>query len=126
MPKRFQQEGYNVFAAVKIFHNGKGINETHIPNYAGQFGSFGPMPDEKISTYPGHPLWDWGVYPERDDQMPDYQIASWAVQKLAKNKTTRKGTIFWELALRVTNLMRSPQKGQLSRMPFNFYQTLEK
>lgn len=68
------------------------------------------MPDEKISTYPGHPLWDWGVYPERDGQMPDYQIASWAVQKLAKNKSTRKGTIFWELALRVTNLMRSPKK----------------
>ena len=84
MPKRFQQEGYNVSAAGKIFHNGKGINETHIPNYAGQFGGFGPMPEQKISTYPGHPLWDWGVYPERDDQMPDYQIASWAAQKLTE------------------------------------------
>ena len=86
MPKRFQHEGYNVFAAGKIFHNGKGINETHIPNYAGQFGGFGPMPEQKISTYPGHPLWDWGVYPERDDQMPDYQIASWAAQKLVENQ----------------------------------------
>ena len=86
MPKRFQQEGYNVFAAGKIFHNGKGINETHIPNYAGHFGGFGPMPEQKISTYPGHPLWDWGVYPERDDQMPDYKIASWAAQKLAKKQ----------------------------------------
>ncbi|MEQ8216924.1 MAG: sulfatase [Arenibacter sp.] len=86
MPKRFQQEGYNVFAAGKIFHNGKGINETHIPNYAGQFGGFGPMPEQKISTYPGHPLWDWGVYPERDDQMPDYQIASWATQKLVEKQ----------------------------------------
>ena len=86
MPKRFQQEGYNVFAAGKIFHNGKGINETHIPNYAGQFGGFGPMPDHKISTFPGHPLWDWGVYPERDDQMPDYQIASWAEKKLAEKQ----------------------------------------
>lgn len=84
MPKRFQQEGYDVFAAGKLFHNGKGINETHIPNYAGQFGGFGPMPKEKISTYPGHPLWDWGVYPERDDQMPDYQIASWAQERLAE------------------------------------------
>lgn len=86
MPKRFQQEGYDVFAAGKLFHNGKGINETHIPNYAGQFGGFGPMPKEKISTYPGHPLWDWGVYPERDDQMPDYQIASWAEERLAEKQ----------------------------------------
>ena len=86
MPKRFQQEGYNVFAAGKIFHNGKGINETHIPNYAGQFGGFGPMPEQKISTYPGHPLWDWGVYPESDDQMPDYKIASWAEKKLTKKQ----------------------------------------
>jgi len=91
MPKRFQQESYNVFAAGKIFHNGKGINETHIPNYAGQFGGFGPMPEQKISTYPGHPLWDWGVYPESDDQMPDYKIASWAAQKL----TQKQDQPFW-------------------------------
>ncbi|MFT7161418.1 MAG: arylsulfatase A-like enzyme [Bacteroidia bacterium] len=81
MPRRFENEGFNVFAAGKLFHNGKGINEKHIPNYAGQFGGFGPMPEEKISEYPGHPLWDWGAFPERDDQMPDYQIASWAENK---------------------------------------------
>lgn len=86
MPRRYEQEGYNVLAAGKLFHNGKGLNETHIPNYAGQFGGFGPMPDEKISIYPGHPLWDWGAYPERDDQMPDYQIASWAEERLAEKQ----------------------------------------
>lgn len=86
MPRRYEQEGYNVFAAGKLFHNAKGLNETHIPNYAGQFGGFGPMPEEKISSYPGHPLWDWGVYPERDDQMPDYQIATWAKERLAEKQ----------------------------------------
>jgi arylsulfatase A-like enzyme len=91
MPIRYQQEGYNVFAAGKIFHNGKGINEKHIPNYAGQFGGFGPMPDQKISTFPGHPLWDWGVYPARDDQMPDYHIASWAEKRL----TEKQDQPFW-------------------------------
>ncbi|MGB3151544.1 MAG: sulfatase [Maribacter sp.] len=84
MPKRFEQEGYNVFGAGKLFHNGKGINETHVPNYAGQFGGFGPMPNEKISNYPGHPLWDWGAYPESDEQMPDYKIGSWAEKKLTE------------------------------------------
>jgi len=82
MPKRFENEGYNVFGGGKLLHNGAGINETHIPNYAGQFGGFGPMPKEKISTFPGHPLWDWGVFPERDDQMPDYKLASWAKERL--------------------------------------------
>lgn len=86
MPKRFEQEGYYVFGAGKLFHNGKGLNEKHVPNYAGQFGGFGSMPEEKISDYPGHPLWDWGAYPERDDQMPDYQIASWAEERLAEKR----------------------------------------
>lgn len=83
MPRRYEQEGYNVFGAGKLFHNGKGLNEIHVPNYAGQFGGFGPRPEEKISPYPGHPLWDWGIYPERDDQMPDHQIATWAEKQFA-------------------------------------------
>ena len=86
MPQRFEEEGYNVFGAGKLFHNGGGQNETYIPNYAGQFGGFGPMPKEKITNFPGHPLWDWGVYPERDDQMPDYQIASWAKERLSEKQ----------------------------------------
>jgi arylsulfatase A-like enzyme len=86
MPRRFEKEGYQVFAAGKLFHNAKGINESHIPNYAGQFGGFGPIPKDKISGFPGMRLWDWGVYPERDDQMPDYQIASWAEERLAETQ----------------------------------------
>ena len=84
MPKRFEQEGYQVSAAGKLFHNEKGINKTHIPNYAGQFGGFGPLPNKKIGTFPGHPLWDWGAYPEHDELMPDYKIASWAEKKLTE------------------------------------------
>ncbi|PHN02387.1 sulfatase [Flavilitoribacter nigricans] len=84
MPQRFVEEGYHVTGVGKLFHNGGGQNETYIPNYGGQFGGFGPMPEKKISTYPGHPLWDWGVYPERDEQMPDHQIAEWATERLAE------------------------------------------
>jgi arylsulfatase A-like enzyme len=75
-----------VAGAGKLFHNGGKQNETFIPNYGGQFGGFGPMPAQKISTYPGHPLWDWGVYPERDEQMPDHQIATWAEERLAEKR----------------------------------------
>ena len=85
MPKRFLAEGYHVTGAGKLFHNGHGINERHIPNYGGQMGGFGPMPKKKISPYPGHPLWDWGVFPERDDQMPDYKVAQFAMDRLAEH-----------------------------------------
>jgi arylsulfatase A-like enzyme len=84
MPQRFLEEGYHVTGAGKLFHNAPGLNEKYIPNYGGRFGDFGPMPESKISSYPGHPLWDWGVYPERDEQMPDYMIASWAMERLAE------------------------------------------
>ena len=48
MPQRFLEEGYYVSGGGKLFHNGHGINERYVPNYAGQFGGFGPMPKEKI------------------------------------------------------------------------------
>ena len=32
MPQRFQNEGYYVTGAGKLFHNGRGINEKYIPN----------------------------------------------------------------------------------------------
>ena len=86
MPHRFEEEGYEVMGAGKLFHNGKGINERYIPHYGGQFGGFGPLPEKKISTYPGHPLWDWGVYPEKDEDMPDFQIAQWAMHQLTQKK----------------------------------------
>ncbi len=83
MPQRFQNEGYHVTGAGKLFHGGQ-YNERYVPNYAGTFGGFGPYPKEKLSPYPGHPLWDWGVFPEEDEKMPDYKISQWAAGKLSE------------------------------------------
>ena len=83
MPRRFVQEGYEVAAAGKLFHNRE--NAEYFPAYAGSFGGFGPRPKEKLSPFPGHPLWDWGAFPAEDETlMPDHQIASWAGEQLAK------------------------------------------
>jgi len=84
MPRRFEQEGYYVTGAGKLFHGSQ--NQKYLPNYGGSFGGFGPRPKEKISPFPGHPLWDWGAYPERDEQMPDHQIATWAEKQLAEKQ----------------------------------------
>ncbi len=85
MPQRFADEGYYVTGVGKLFHNGGQQNENYIPNYAGKIGGFGPMPSEKLSPYPGHPLWDWGIFPAHDSLMPDYRVAHWAVNKLSEN-----------------------------------------
>jgi arylsulfatase A-like enzyme len=81
LPKRFEAEGYHVSGAGKLFHGNQ--SATYWPNWAGGFGNFGPRPEKKISPYPGHPLWDWGAYPEHDADMPDVKIAGWGVQALA-------------------------------------------
>ena len=82
LPQRFEKEGYYVTGAGKLFHNGEKQNETYIPNYGGGFGGFGPMPKKKISSFPGHPLWDWGAFPAREESMPDYKVASWGIDRL--------------------------------------------
>ncbi|MEM9021501.1 MAG: sulfatase [Planctomycetota bacterium] len=79
---RFSQDGYLVRGAGKLYHNRE--NTQYISEYAGAFGGFGPIPSKKLSPFPGHPLWDWGVYPERDEQMPDHKIASWATAQLGE------------------------------------------
>jgi arylsulfatase A-like enzyme len=81
---RFEAEGYHVTGAGKLFHNGGNQNSSYVPNYGGGFGGFGPMPKKKISPYPGHPLWDWGVFPDKDEKMPDHKLAAWGVAQLQK------------------------------------------
>ncbi len=84
LPQHFQANGYRTMAAGKLFHTG---DAGAFEEYAGGFGSFGPRPKlplvarkTKIS-----PLWDWGVYPESDEQMPDAKIAGWASEQLQRD-----------------------------------------
>lgn len=82
LTRRFEKEGYYVIGAGKLYHAG---DQKYMTNYAGNFGGFGPYPKEKFTSFPGIPAWDWGIYPERDDQMPDYMIADWGVKQLKKS-----------------------------------------
>ena len=82
LPTRFQNEGYHVTGAGKLFHGNH--NQKHMPNYAGSFGGFGPYPKKKIGPFPEKRVWDWGVFPEKDEQMTDHKIAAWSIEQLAK------------------------------------------
>ncbi len=84
MPKRFEREGYHVAAAGKFFHN-KG-NARYFSRWAGLKGGFGPFPEKKLSAFPGVRLWDWGAFPERDEQMPDHRIANWTIEEIKRDR----------------------------------------
>lgn len=83
LPEAFANAGYRVSAAGKLFHH-KANQEIfgRIGEYGGNFGGFGPRPVQKISQPHGHPLWDWGAFPDRDVEMPDDKISRWAVNQL--------------------------------------------
>lgn len=78
MPEVFADNNYKTMATGKIFHGGdKRFFQEYQPS-----GGFGPRPKTKLSQPHGHPLWDWGVYPEDDSLMPDMKAAQWAVSQL--------------------------------------------
>ncbi len=80
MPEVFAANGYKTMATGKIFHGGdKRFFQEYQPS-----GGFGPRPEKKISQPHGHPLWDWGAYPEDENLMPDMKAAKWAVGQLQK------------------------------------------
>jgi arylsulfatase A-like enzyme len=84
MPEVFVDHGYKTMAAGKIFHRGdKRFFQEYLPT-----GGFGPRPKKKISQPHGHPLWDWGVFPDDDNLMPDMKCAKWVVDQL--NQTHEK------------------------------------
>ena len=86
LPEAFAAAGYHVMGAGKLFHHRDNQRVfSSVGEYGGNFGGFGPRPEEKISQPHGHPLWDWGAYPEQTEEMPDYKIATWAQQKLNRD-----------------------------------------
>ena len=79
LPEHFASKGYHTMAVGKIFH---GKDKQFFAEYGGSNGGFGPRPKKKISQPHGHPLWDWGVFPNDDEKMPDMMATHWAINKL--------------------------------------------
>ncbi|MCM2375108.1 sulfatase [Aporhodopirellula aestuarii] len=78
MPEAFAANGYKTMAVGKLFHSG---DKRFFQEYR-RTGGFGPRPPAKLSQPHGHPLWDWGAFPESDEQMPDIVSAKWAAEQL--------------------------------------------
>ncbi len=94
LPQHFRNNGYRAVGAGKLFHHGRGYNDPKswddyffwnpqgrakgwFDNY-----SFPPDPEPKRPVTPMPSVswrnFDWSPVPVRDEDMPDYKVASWA------------------------------------------------
>jgi len=80
MLRHFSAAGYRTLGAGKFVH---GANDgKHFDEYGGGMGGFGPLPKKKLSSLEGLKLWDWGPYPEKEEDTPDGKVADWVIQRL--------------------------------------------
>ena len=76
--------GYHTMGAGKFVH---GKEEPYFDEYGGRFGGFGPLPRERFNVSDEGSeakLWDWGPFPRTDQEMPDWNVADWVIERLAK------------------------------------------
>jgi len=83
MPDWFEQNGYKTMGAGKIYHDG---DKAHTFDEFSGGSDMGPKPKKRMKWpakgFPRGTQTDWGAFPERDEQMPDYSTAAYAVEKL--------------------------------------------
>ena len=82
MSEYFAQNGYKTMGIGKIFHNG--APEGSFEEYGGRIKGFGPHPEKEFVWVSDRTNTDWGVFPEKDEDMIDYKSAMWARDKLAQ------------------------------------------
>jgi len=77
----FAARGYRTMGVGKIFHSS---SATDTFQEYGPRGDWGPFPADggKFTATPGGSLWDWGRFPDRDEDTVDRSVADWAVQRL--------------------------------------------
>jgi len=87
LPQHFRAHGYRTLTAGKIYHGGAGGPQQRKQEFDvwGPAGGIGVKPDKKLippAPMGNHPLMDWGVFPHRDEDKGDYQVASWAIEQI--------------------------------------------
>ncbi|MDO8541200.1 MAG: sulfatase [Opitutaceae bacterium] len=87
LPQTFTRAGYFTYSCGKIYHDGAMKPQHRV----GEFNEWGPAPGgirppKRIANLPGeqHPAMDWGPFPERDEDAPDFKIADAAIAALGR------------------------------------------
>ncbi|MEZ6121667.1 MAG: sulfatase [Planctomycetaceae bacterium] len=89
LPRHLRQHGYRALTGGKIYHGGYGRRPKKDDEFdeLGPASSVGVRPPQKLVETPAkHPLVDWGVFPHRDEDKGDWQVASWAVDELKREQ----------------------------------------
>ncbi len=87
LPQHFKAQGYRTLTSGKIYHGGIGGPAKQKIEFDvwGSAGGLGAKPAKKLipaTPMGNHPLMDWGVFPHRDEDKGDYQLASWTVEQI--------------------------------------------
>lgn len=92
LPQAFSKAGYTTAIAGKIYHvyPPEADRAAEFDHY-GPACTFGPFPNQRLAKNPsGYKLVDWGIFPERDEQQNDYEIADWGTKFLKDQPTGSK------------------------------------
>jgi len=87
LPQHFKGHGYRTYTSGKIYHGGVGGPQKQAVEFDvwGPAGGIGAKPEKKLippTPMGNHPLMDWGVFPHRDEDKGDYQVASWTIEQI--------------------------------------------
>ena len=84
LPQAFGKAGYRTSTCGKVWHDGA-LKPAEMRAEFEVVGPAPPMPrpPHRISSFPAdHPLVDWGIYPERDEDQADWKIADAACEAI--------------------------------------------
>ncbi len=85
LDKHFQDQGYKTIFRAKVYHGtvNSSFGNAHFDVFGGN-GSWGPKPPEKLNYDHNGTQTDWGAYPATDEEMSDYQTATWVADQLTQ------------------------------------------
>ncbi len=91
LPQHFKAHGYRTITVGKVYHGGAGGPKQRLQEFDvwGQAGGIGVKPEKKLigpTPMGNNPLMDWGVFPHRDEDKGDYQVASFAIEQIMAAK----------------------------------------
>ena len=107
LPQYFMKNGYEVVTTGKIYHDAYPPQDRRDDGEEfttwGLHGGFLPRPEKRIATpYTRIPLVDWGVYPDKDENTFDYDVVSYAVERLQEGR--RDKPLFLNVGIRHPHL----------------------
>ena len=91
LPQYLRERGYYIAGSGKVSHQGglPSMFDEHVNRIDEHRGQYGPGPAQRMRWFNGRTHTDWGAYPDRDEDMFDYQTAAYGVDFLSRHEQER-------------------------------------